>query len=157
MLASFAEYFFEWYLFPSWFKQWSFLTTLGMSARRDFTIIAIMIAVAGQVLRTTAMITAGSNFTHLVAETKEDHHVLVKTGIYSVLRHPSYTGFFYWALALQVILFNPICFVLYVVALKQFFADRIVNEEHALIRFFGDDYLDYRQRTFVLIPGNKDF
>ncbi len=116
------------------------------------------------------MFTAGSNFTHLVAESKSESHVLVKHGIYAYdfvnsrqfklhanlnrfLRHPAYTGFFYWAVCLQVLLMNPVCAVAYIITLKRFFQDRIEHEEICLREFFGDEYVEYRAKSFVLIPG----
>ena len=89
------------------------------------------------------MIHAGSNFSHIMAHRKAEGHVLVTSGIYrleptsitgdmllmsrlvSYLRHPSYTGFFYWALGTQLVLQNPLSFVLYLCILWRFFYQRI--------------------------------
>ena len=68
------------------------------------------------------------------------------------LRHPSYTGFFYWGIFMQLSLANPICTVGYAYALHHFFASRIESEEHALIEFFGDEYRKYRQSAHIYIP-----
>ena len=138
--ASLLEYAIEWYLFPS-LKSWNWMTNL-----------AIVLCLLGQFIRSLAMLTAKSNFTHLVRITKVSGHELVKTGIYKYFRHPSYTGFFYWAIALQIILMNPLCLVAYIKILSKFFSDRIVTEETALIDFFGKEYRDYRKTTYLLIP-----
>lgn len=79
--------------------------------------------------------------------------MLVTHGIYSVLRHPAYFGYFWWAVGTQVLLANPACLVAYAVATFLFFRNRIPYEERILVRFFGSEYLDYRDRTFIGIPG----
>ncbi|QRW16417.1 isoprenylcysteine carboxyl methyltransferase [Rhizoctonia solani] len=78
-----------------------------------------------QTIRSLAMIHAASNFSHTVATYKLVTHRLVTDGIYSISRHPSYTGFFYWGLGTQMVLQNPITFALYLVLLWRFFSTRI--------------------------------
>ncbi|KAH9943496.1 protein-s-isoprenylcysteine O-methyltransferase [Epithele typhae] len=112
----------------------------------------IVLTLVGQVLRSTAMIHAGSNFSHAVAFRKLDGHILVIDGVYRWFRHPSYAGFFYWALGTQVALQNPVSFVVYLVVLWRFFYRRIRAEEAYLIRFFGDDYKNYRKTVGTVIP-----
>ncbi|KAI8894424.1 Isoprenylcysteine carboxyl methyltransferase family-domain-containing protein [Globomyces pollinis-pini] len=143
MLAAAVEYFIEWAFFP-WLKQYNDLIYFGL-----------FMVVSGQIMRSTAMITAQSNFTHLVADSKRESHQLVTHGIYSIFRHPSYTGFFYWGIGMQVMLANPICFFLYWYALYTFFSERIETEEQYLIEFFGSEYVEYRKRSLVLIPMIK--
>jgi len=41
------------------------------------------------------------------------------------LRHPSYTGFFYWGIGTQLLLMNPISLIGYAVVLFRFFKERI--------------------------------
>ncbi|TFK91472.1 protein-s-isoprenylcysteine O-methyltransferase [Polyporus arcularius HHB13444] len=116
------------------------------------TLVGIVLSLVGQALRSAAMIHAGSNFSHIMASRKAEGHVLVTSGIYSYLRHPSYTGFFYWALGTQLVLQNPLSFVLYLCILWRFFHGRIRAEEAYLIRFFGDDYRKYRQSVGTKMP-----
>ncbi|ORY36324.1 Isoprenylcysteine carboxyl methyltransferase, partial [Rhizoclosmatium globosum] len=106
-----------------------------------------------QSLRSLAMMTAGANFTHLISFRKEHNHVLVTDGIYSILRHPSYTAFFYWAVILQGgVMKNPVACLGYCVA-QQVFVNRIRIEEDTLVHFFGPQYEEYRKRSWVFIPG----
>ncbi|KAG0247850.1 hypothetical protein BG011_000807 [Mortierella polycephala] len=93
------------------------------------------------------MFSAKSNFSHHVEYYKEEHHVLVTDGIYSLLRHPSYFGFYYWALGSQLMMMNPVCLIGFAAALHHFFSERIQYEEQLLTRFFGQDYRDYKART----------
>lgn len=98
------------------------------------------------------MFQAGGSFTHVVAVAHKPQHVLVKTGIYSYFRHPSYFGWFLWATSLQLLLLNPVFLVGTVILAYTFFADRIPYEEQRLIDFFGTDYIEYRAQTPTWIP-----
>ncbi|KAF4634213.1 hypothetical protein G7Y89_g3885 [Cudoniella acicularis] len=113
-----------------------------------------MIAV-GQAVRATAMLQAGSNFSHIVAHTKKATHALVTTGMYSVLRHPSYFGFFWWGIGTQLVCGNAVCLAGYGYVLWRFFDRRISGEEELLVGFFGEEYVNYRARTPVGIPFIK--
>ncbi|KAH0839888.1 Isoprenylcysteine carboxyl methyltransferase family-domain-containing protein [Lanmaoa asiatica] len=114
--------------------------------------IGILLVFAGQALRTTAMMNASTNFSHSVAFRKRDSHQLVTDGVYAWFRHPSYTGFFYWALGTQMVLQNPVSFIGFTVILWRFFYRRTRVEERALVQFFGSDYEAYRRRVGTWIP-----
>jgi protein-S-isoprenylcysteine O-methyltransferase len=86
----------------------------------------------GQIARTLAMVQAGTNFSHTMQVERKDDHTLVKDGIYSILRHPSYFGFFWWGLGTQVVLGNMICSLGYAIILWQFFSSRIQSEPDTL-------------------------
>jgi protein-S-isoprenylcysteine O-methyltransferase len=116
------------------------------------------------------MAEAGTNFNHTLAKIKREGHVLVTTGVYAWLRHPSYCAFFWWALGTQVLVGNKICFLGYLLVLWNFFRRRIkgesefidifvqllanspIGEELTLVAFFGQDYVEYRKRTGTGIP-----
>ncbi|TDL29475.1 protein-s-isoprenylcysteine O-methyltransferase [Rickenella mellea] len=112
----------------------------------------IAMTIFGQCLRSIAMIHASTNFSHMVAFHKANDHQLVTSGVYSWFRHPSYAGFFYWGLGTQLVLQNSLSFLLYAVLLWRFFYNRIRFEETALVKFFGDDYVKYRNRVGTMIP-----
>ncbi|KAG9317421.1 Isoprenylcysteine carboxyl methyltransferase family-domain-containing protein [Chiua virens] len=114
--------------------------------------IGVAFVLAGQALRTTAMMHAATNFSHSVALRKRDTHQLVTNGVYAWFRHPSYTGFFYWALGTQMVLQNPVSFVGFAIVLWRFFYRRTRVEEKALVQFFGNDYESYRRRVGTWIP-----
>lgn len=91
-------------------------------------LFGILCMAIGQIVRTLAMATAGSNFNHIVQVRRREDHVLVTSGIYSILRHPSYFGFFWWGLGSQLVLQNVVCFVGYALVLWRFFSSRIYRE-----------------------------
>ena len=64
---------------------------------RCVSVIGLSMVIFGESCRKLAMITAKSNFTHIVQYQKVKDHQLVKHGIYSISRHPSYFGWFYWS------------------------------------------------------------
>ncbi|KAF5390586.1 hypothetical protein D9757_002696 [Collybiopsis confluens] len=128
------------YFTPS-FKSWPWVSALGMA-----------MVFFGQFMRSAAMIHASTNFSHALASKKLDSHRLVTDGIYAWCRHPSYAGFFYWALGTQLVLQNPLCFILYFFLLWRFFYARTRFEEKTLIKFFGDSYIQYRDNVGTKIP-----
>ncbi|EWC47065.1 hypothetical protein DRE_03827 [Drechslerella stenobrocha 248] len=115
-------------------------------------LVGLVLIIAGQTLRSLAMIHAAASFNHHVAYRKEVDHKLITTGVYAWFRHPSYLGFWAWGLGTQVLMGNPVCFVGYAAVLWHFFQRRIKTEEEYLVRFFGKRYIDYRSRTKVWIP-----
>ena len=72
-------------------KQITWLSTVGL-----------LMVIFGDCLRKAAMLTAGSNFNHIVQNEKSDTHTLVTSGVYGWFRHPSYVGWFYWSIGTQV-------------------------------------------------------
>ncbi len=112
-----------------------------------------VLVLGGQALRSAAMATARSNFTHLIASTRAPGHVLVRHGVYGRLRHPAYAGWFWWSIGMQLLLANPLCALLYAAAAWRFFAERIPAEEATLVAFFGEEYVEYAAATALGIPG----
>ena len=144
-VASWLEYTLEYAFFPS-IKSVSWICWVG-----------IVMAVAGEATRKISMLTAMTNFTHIVSFRKHDDHKLVTHGIYAWFRHPSYVGWFYWSIGTQLILCNPVCAVLYAIAAWLFFKDRIEDEEEMLLQFFGNEYLDYSRRVPTGLPFIKGY
>lgn len=66
------------------------------------SLVGLLMVLCGEGLRKAAMLTAGSNFNHIVQNEKAHSHVLVTSGVYSYFRHPSYVGWFYWSTGTQV-------------------------------------------------------
>ncbi|EEP75966.1 hypothetical protein UREG_00813 [Uncinocarpus reesii 1704] len=87
--------------------------------------LGLALMVVGQIVRSLAMVQAGVSFTHTIQHHRREEHRLVKDGIYSILRHPSYFGFFWWGLGTQLVLGNTVCFLGYAVVLWEFFSSRI--------------------------------
>ncbi|XP_030761452.1 protein-S-isoprenylcysteine O-methyltransferase [Sitophilus oryzae] len=144
-VISWAEFFIEAYFFPN-IKQLYFITYFGL-----------VVCIFGEVLRKLAMFTAGSNFSHLVQYEKAEDHELVTTGVYGWFRHPSYVGWFYWAVGTQILLINPICIPAYALVSWMFFNKRIYIEEITLLNFFGQNYVNYQHKVGIGLPFIKGY
>ncbi|XP_061591580.1 protein-S-isoprenylcysteine O-methyltransferase [Cololabis saira] len=116
------------------------------------SVAGLLMVLCGEGLRKAAMLTAGSNFNHIVQNEKAHSHVLVTSGVYAFFRHPSYVGWFYWSTGTQVMLCNPICIFGYTIASWRFFRERIEEEELSLIHFFAEDYVEYKKRVSTGLP-----
>jgi protein-S-isoprenylcysteine O-methyltransferase Ste14 len=112
--------------------------------------VGIALFAAGGVLRLWPVFVLGDRFSGLVAI--QPGHALVTSGVYRVIRHPSYLGLLVgslsWGLA-----FNSWVGVLLAVALLPPLVARIHSEESLLASEFGDEYAAYRRRTWRLIPS----
>lgn len=137
---SFIEFVLERYFYPE------------MKETLWISVIGVLLCMAGESLRKAAMITAGSNFNHIIQSHREEGHVLVTHGIYAYTRHPSYVGWFCWSIGTQIILCNPICFVGYALASWKFFKHRVLEEEILLLNFFGEDYVNYQRKVCTGLP-----
>ncbi|KAK3322267.1 Isoprenylcysteine carboxyl methyltransferase family-domain-containing protein [Apodospora peruviana] len=115
-------------------------------------VLGFVLVLVGQTVRSVAMVQAGPSFNHQVQHQRGAAHVLVTSGIYARLRHPSYFGFFWWALGTQLVMGNLVSFFLYAAVLWKFFNARIRHEEELLIKFFGSEYVDYRKKVRTNIP-----
>ncbi|KAJ2644867.1 hypothetical protein GGF44_000360 [Coemansia sp. RSA 1694] len=145
MLASMAEYAVECWLLGD------------TKAPGLVTLLGLVLALCGQAIRSLAMVTAKTSFNHHIANRREVDHELITHGIYRYERHPSYVGFFCWAVGLQLMLKNPLSLVAFAGVLGYFFCRRTNYEERTLLHIFGPQYESYRRQTPTLIPfANKD-
>jgi len=112
--------------------------------------LGVVLFAAGGALRIWPVFVLGHRFSGLVAI--QPGHTLVTTGLYRVVRHPSYLGLLVnslgWALA-----FRSGVGVLLTALLIPPLVARIRAEERLLRSHFGGEYEVYRSRTSRLIPG----
>ncbi|UYV82016.1 ICMT [Cordylochernes scorpioides] len=139
-LLGWMEYFGELWLFP------------GLKLNPIPWYLGLVLCGGGELLRKAAMLNAGHNFTHQIQMYHQPGHVLVTSGVYSLCRHPSYVGWFYWSIGTQMILCNPICTVGYAVVSWMFFRNRVEGEEIVLINFFREDYVRYQEKVPTGLP-----
>eukprot|EP00240_Pyramimonas_obovata_P011150 CAMPEP_0118935972 /NCGR_PEP_ID=MMETSP1169-20130426/15932_1 /TAXON_ID=36882 /ORGANISM="Pyramimonas obovata, Strain CCMP722" /LENGTH=144 /DNA_ID=CAMNT_0006879055 /DNA_START=339 /DNA_END=770 /DNA_ORIENTATION=- len=136
---SVAEFVVEHLLFPE-------LKTGGLAL--SMSRVGLALVILGELIRKTGIITAGRSFTHDIKKSRETHAgLLVTGGIYKLVRHPGYLGWFIWSVSTQVLLLNPLSTVLFTIVSLKFFADRIPYEEYLLVEMFGKAYEEYRART----------
>ncbi|MBV9153700.1 MAG: isoprenylcysteine carboxylmethyltransferase family protein [Alphaproteobacteria bacterium] len=112
--------------------------------------VGVALFVIGGALRLWPVFVLGRRFSGLVAI--QPGHTLTTTGIYSVIRHPSYLGLLInalgWGLAFRSIV-GVVLAALYLLPLLA----RIRSEEALLSAHFGAEYAAYRRQTWRLLPG----
>jgi protein-S-isoprenylcysteine O-methyltransferase Ste14 len=110
----------------------------------------VVLFAAGGALRIWPVFVLGRRFSGLVAI--QSGHTLVTSGVYGVIRHPSYLGLLVnslgWALAFR----SMVGVLLTALTIPPLIA-RIRAEERLLRTQFGNEYDAYRSRTSRLLPG----
>lgn len=81
---------------------------------------------------------------------KQDHE-LIQRGPYAFVRHPIYTGLLLGMLGTSFVYGHARCFVGLLVMLLGLWL-KSQTEEQFMVQQFGDNYLQYRQRTRALVP-----
>ncbi len=104
----------------------------------------------GGVLRIWPVFVLGRRFSGLVAI--QPGHTLVTSGIYGIIRHPSYLGLLVGALGWGLVFRSVVGVLLAVITVPVILA-RIRAEEALLHTQFGAEYDAFRARTSRLIPG----
>jgi protein-S-isoprenylcysteine O-methyltransferase Ste14 len=111
--------------------------------------LGVALFAAGGALRIWPVFVLGRRFSGLVAI--QPGHTLVTSGVYGVIRHPSYLGLFVnsvgWGLA-----FRSVVGVLLAALTIPPLLARIRAEETLLRAQFGAEYDAYRARTSRLVP-----
>ena len=110
-----------------------------------------LLMVCGLLVRFVAIATLNKQFTVNVAIVKD--HEIVNKGLYSMIRHPSYSGSLLTFLGLGLAFENWISLTILCVLPLASTLYRISVEEGVLIEHFGAAYKEYRNRTKALIPG----
>jgi protein-S-isoprenylcysteine O-methyltransferase Ste14 len=105
---------------------------------------------AGAALRIWPVFVLGHRFSGLVAIQRG--HTLVTSGVYHVIRHPSYLGLVVGSLGWSLAFRSGIGIVLTTLLIPVLVA-RMDAEERLLGAHFGDEYDAYRACTSRLIPG----
>jgi protein-S-isoprenylcysteine O-methyltransferase Ste14 len=131
---------------PAWTDRKEIWTIDGDAIRW----LGVVFFAAFGVLRLWPVFVLGNRFSGLVAI--QPGHRLVTSGVYGVIRHPSYLGLLMsslgWALAFR----SGVGMLLVALLIPPLLA-RIGAEERLLLTEFGAEYETHRARTSRLIPG----
>jgi protein-S-isoprenylcysteine O-methyltransferase Ste14 len=104
---------------------------------------------AGMLIACWARVYLGGNWS--AAVTLKQDHTLVRSGPYSIVRHPIYTGLLVGLLGTAIVLGELRCFLgvaLAAIAWKI----KSVSEEALMLQQFGDQYTRYRTQVKALVP-----
>lgn len=131
---------------PPW-TDWKAIWTIDGDAIRW---LGVALFAAGGALRLWPVFVLGDRFSGLVAI--QPGHTLVTSGIFGVIRNPSYLGALLFTLGWGLAFRSGVGVVLAALFILPLIA-RIRSEEALLRSQFGADYDAYCARTFRLIPG----
>jgi len=114
-----------------------------------FQIIGTIIVLTGVVLRLNAILTLGKHFSPDIVVNSDKK--LIQRGLYSKIRHPSYTGEIIAFIGLAIV-FQHIPASLYISIFPTLaFVYRAFIEERKLIEEFGEEFIEYKKRTRMFI------
>jgi protein-S-isoprenylcysteine O-methyltransferase Ste14 len=130
---------------PAYTDRIDFLTFGGETVRW----VGFFLYSGGGVLRLAPVFVLGRRFSGLVAIQPE--HRLVTSGLYGVIRHPSYLGLLVLVLGWGLAFRSGVGIVIALLMLAVVLA-RIQAEERLLGETFGAEYDAYRGRTWRLVP-----
>lgn len=115
-----------------------------------FLYVGIILIAVGIVIRYTAVFTLKRAFT-LSVQTASGQH-LIQTGLYRIVRNPSYTGSIITLLGLGIA-FRNILGIFLIIPFSLCYAVRIKVEETALQAHFQAEFTDYCRKTkYRLLP-----
>jgi len=129
----------------------------GLGIRELIVGVGLTMMIVGHILRVSAEMTAGRNFHHQVQYRKSAKHELVVEGIYQISRHPSYLGWYIWAVGTQLMMMSFMSAVFFLITSWYFFNGRIKIEEELLHDFFGEAYVEYSKKVPIRIPFIKGY
>ena len=81
----------------------------------------------------------------------QKNHALISEGIYNFIRHPMYTGFIMFSLAVSLISSN-LLLIIFSILVALPFPWMARKEEDMLTEQFGDEYREYMARTGRFFP-----
>jgi protein-S-isoprenylcysteine O-methyltransferase Ste14 len=112
--------------------------------------VGVALFAVGGALRIWPVFVLGQRFSGLAAI--QPGHTLVTSGVYGVIRHPSYLGLLINSLGWSLAFRSGVGVILTLLLLPPLLA-RIRAEEDLLRSQFGDEYNTYCSHTSRLIPG----
>lgn len=133
-------------ILPAWTDRRGIWTLDGEAIRW----LGVALFAAGGVLRLWPVFVLGDRFSGLVAI--QPGHRLVTTGIYGVVRNPSYLGMLVMMLGWSLAFRAGVGLLLTALMIPPLLA-RIGAEERLLRAHFGAEYDAYCARTWRLLPG----
>jgi protein-S-isoprenylcysteine O-methyltransferase Ste14 len=112
--------------------------------------IGLVLIIFGMIFRFISILSLGKLFT--VDVTIRNNHKLKKTGIYHIIRHPSYLGSILSFIGFGISLNNWISLLIISIMVTIAMLNRIKVEERMLTEQFGKEYLEYMKKTYCLFP-----
>ena len=111
--------------------------------------IGLLMTMAGVAFAIWARVTLGSNWSGMV--TLKQDHALIRSGPYSLVRHPIYTGIAF-AVVGTAIFYGEISGFIVIVAMLSVLLHKMRVEEQFMTEQFGAAYQEYGKKTKALVP-----
>lgn len=139
-------------LIVGWFEPWHWYFGEIPECTFDETwnLIGFTLFIVGLTLRWVAILSLKKAFTVKVTILKG--HKLKSDGVYRWMRHPSYTGMYIYALGLGIALHSFLSIAILLWGVWYTTHNRIPVEEAVLEGHFGQEYRDYKAKTWKLFP-----
>ena len=138
---------------PLFYYGWTPLLLLALNVDIALDVLGLAIYVAGLSFTLWARRTLGKFWGLSTSRDVKllDDHQLIQNGPYAFVRHPMYFG--WWAAMLGLTLMYPVwaVFLLLVFSIISF-SGRAHREEAVLATRFGNDWVEYSQKTKFIIP-----
>jgi len=128
----------------------SYASWLPMPAPTAAALVGMALIVAGAALRRHCFRVLGTSFTGVVAV--QEGQRVVQSGVYGLVRHPSYTAAFIMFIGVGLALQDWLSVAILFFAHCYLYGRRVVAEERALVATLGAAYADYMLRTKRFIP-----
>jgi len=119
------------------------------SIQSPMNIVGAIMFIIGLIISISAQMTINTNYSWTL-EIREGH-TLVENGLYKYVRHPIYLGTFIRVIAIPIYLSSFSGFLLGLLSIPLLIY-RISIEERMLVEEFGEEYKQYRERTWKLFP-----
>jgi len=116
----------------------------------DFFFIFLILFTFGFFLRIYSFCKLAKSFNIYI--TVSENPILIKNGLYSIIRHPGYLGsiLIYFSLT-SLFYYDIILWILFLIIIILYII-RINEEESHLLNYYKYEYIKYKQKTKFLIP-----
>lgn len=111
--------------------------------------IGLVFCVIGAFVACWSRYLLGKNWS-LSVQRKENHE-LIQNGIYNILQHPIYTGLLLLFIGNALIVGDYRGIIAVIIVFISFWY-KLLKEEKSLTETFGNQYIEYKNRTKALIP-----
>jgi protein-S-isoprenylcysteine O-methyltransferase Ste14 len=111
--------------------------------------LGVLVFLSGYWIRAVATRTLKKQFSYLV--TIQEHHQLITSGIYSLIRHPVYLGTILAVIGMFMV-FSTWFGLAFLFVYSALLIHRMSLEEKLLFKYFGSVYQEYSLKSFRLIP-----
>ena len=136
-------------LFLLWFLPFADRRSIWTMHAELWRYVGLALCAAGAAIRIAALRSLNEFFSAYV--TLQPNHRLVQSGIYRSIRHPLYLSLLLAPVGVALVFKSWLALPIQLLAVI-FVAERIGQEESLLAARFGDEWKNYRARTWKLIP-----